>query len=155
MRQGVADPLAIIDIGSNSARLVIYQREAAGQWRILGSARQALRLVREVDMDRQLSAEAIAATIRTLSEFRSIIRAYGVARIIAVATAAVRDAGNGRDLIDRARVELGLRIEVIDSNKEAHYGCIGGIRALPVNDGIAFDLGGGSVQIVQFQKRAP
>jgi exopolyphosphatase/guanosine-5'-triphosphate,3'-diphosphate pyrophosphatase len=151
----LADPLAIIDIGSNSARLVIYQRENTGQLRILGSARQALRLVREVDRGRLLSPEAIASTLRTLAEFLSIIGAYGAKHTVAVATAAVRDADNGKELIERVRVELGLQIKLIDSNKEAHYGCIGGIRSLPVNDGVLFDLGGGSVQIVEFQKRRP
>lgn len=155
IRHVFTDPLAIIDIGSNSARLVIYQRETTGQLRILGSARQSLRLVHEVDRDRRLSAEAMATTLRTLAEFRSIVRAYGARRIIAFATAAMRDADNGSDLIERARLELGLRIEVIDAIKEAHYGCIGGIRALPVNDRIAFDLGGGSVQIIEFQERRP
>ena len=155
IRHDFQDPLAIIDIGSNSARLVVYQLETTGQMRILGSARQALRLVHEVDRDGRFSAETIARTLRTLAEFRSITRAYGARRIVAVATAAMRDAQNGGDLSERARVELGLRIEVIDSKKEAYYGCIGGIRALPVHDGIAFDLGGGSVQIVEFRERRP
>jgi len=151
----VTDPLAIIDIGSNSARLVIYQRESTGQLRILGSARQARRLVHEVDRGRRLSAKSITATLQTLAEFRSMIRAYGAKRIVAVATAAMRDADNGNELTDRARVQLGLRIDVIDSGKEGYYGCVGGIRALPVGDGIVFDLGGGSVQIVEFQNRRP
>src|SRR5262245_35055657 len=155
MHNANSDPLAIIDIGSNSARLVIYQREASGQLRILGSARQSLRLVHEVDRDRRLSSEAIASTLRTLAEFHSMIRACEAKRTIAVATAAMRDADNGSELIEQARVEFGLRIEVIDSNKEGHYGCIGGIRALPVNDGVVFDLGGGSVQIVEFRHRKP
>jgi exopolyphosphatase/guanosine-5'-triphosphate,3'-diphosphate pyrophosphatase len=154
-RPDLQDPVAIIDIGSNSARLVVYQGERTGQFRILGSARESLRLVREVDRDQRLSAEAIATTLRTLTEFRSITKAYGARHIVAVATAAMRDADNGKDLINRARAELGLRIEVIDSKKEAHYGCIGGIGALPVNDGVVFDLGGGSVQIIEFQQRRP
>ena len=108
-----------------------------------------------MDRRRRLSAEAIATTLRTLTEFRAIIRAYGARHIVAVGTAAMRDADNGSEVIARVRAELGLRIEVIDSNKEAHYGCIGGISALPVNDGIVFDLGGGSVQIVEFQARRP
>jgi exopolyphosphatase/guanosine-5'-triphosphate,3'-diphosphate pyrophosphatase len=155
MRALIQHPLAIIDIGSNSARLVVYQQESAGQLRILASARQSLGLVREVDSGGRLSSEALAVTLRTLSEFRSVIRAHGAGRVVAVATAAVRDAENGRELVDRARTELGLRIDVIDSGKEGHYGCIGGIRSLPVNDGVVFDLGGGTVQLVEFRDRRP
>src|SRR5262249_15223243 len=76
-------------------------------------------------------------------------------RVIAVATAAMRDAQNGLELIERVRVELGLSLDLIDSNKEAYYGCLGGIRALPVTDGILFDVGGGSAQIVEFHGRRP
>jgi exopolyphosphatase/guanosine-5'-triphosphate,3'-diphosphate pyrophosphatase len=154
-RDDLNDPIAVIDIGSNSARLTIYQKQSTGQLRVIGNARQPLRLVREVDRGRQLSVEAISVTLRTLADFRSMIRAYNAGHIVAVATAAIRDANNGKELIERARVELGLQIDVIDSHKEAYYGCVGGIRGLPVQDGIAFDLGGGSVQIVEFQNRRP
>jgi len=150
-----ADSLAVIDIGSNSARLVIYRREAGGQLRILGSARQSLGLVREVDRTRRLSTKAMATTIRALADFRSMVRAYGAPRLFAVATAAMREADNGHELISRARLELGLRIDLIDAGKEGYYGAMGGIRALPVKDGIVFDLGGGSVQVVPFQDRQP
>jgi exopolyphosphatase/guanosine-5'-triphosphate,3'-diphosphate pyrophosphatase len=154
-RDNLNDSIAVIDIGSNSARLAIYQRESTGQLRVIGNARQPLRLVREVDRGRQLSVEAISVTLRTLADFRSMIRAYNARHIVAVATAAMRDAENCQQVIERARVELGLQIDVIDSHKEAYYGCVGGIRSLPVHDGIAFDLGGGSVQIVEFQNRRP
>jgi exopolyphosphatase/guanosine-5'-triphosphate,3'-diphosphate pyrophosphatase len=154
-RTGSAGRLAVIDIGSNSARLVVYQRETGSQLRILGSGRQSLRLVREVDRDRRLSVEAIANALKALSDFRSMSEAYGVPRVFAIATAAMRDADNGRELIVRARRELGLRIELIDAAKEAYYGALGGIRALPVNHGVLFDLGGGSVQVVQFKDRRP
>jgi exopolyphosphatase / guanosine-5'-triphosphate,3'-diphosphate pyrophosphatase len=133
----------------------VYHPESAGEVRILASARRQLGLVREVDRGRRLSSKAIASTLRTLAEFRSVIRAHGARRVVAVATAAVRDANNGHELINRARAELGMRIELIDWGKEALYGCIGGVRGLPVNDGIMFDLGGGSVQIVEFQDRRP
>src|SRR5262249_32482125 len=151
MHKVLPDPIAIIDIGSNSARLVIYTREASGQLRILGSARNGLRLVRDVDRQHRLSEESMATTLRTLGEFRSISRAYGATRILAVATAAMRDAQNGKELIAQARKQLGLDIAVITAGREAYYGCLGGIRALPVVDGMLFDLGGGSVQIVEFQ----
>jgi len=150
-----SEPLAIIDIGSNSARLVIYQREAAGQFRILWSARSPLRLVRDVDRDRRLSLESIAATLRVLTDFRAMIRASGARRVVAVATAAMRDADNAQALMRQVRSELGLHIDLIDAREEAYLGALGGIRALPVNQGVLFDLGGGSIQIVRFNNRRP
>src|ERR1041385_6382172 len=147
MHQVFQDPLAVIDIGSNSARLVIYTYETTGHLRILGSARHALRLVRDMDRRRRLSAEAIKTAMRALNEFRSVIDAHAARRVIAVATAAMRDAVNGSELIEQARVDFGFDIQVIDSNKEGYYGCLGGIRGLPVHEGIVFDLGGGSMQI--------
>jgi exopolyphosphatase/guanosine-5'-triphosphate,3'-diphosphate pyrophosphatase len=154
-KQATADPIAVIDIGSNSARLVIYHRENGGQLRILGSSRAALRLVRDVDRDRRLSPESMEATLKALADFHAMILAYGARRTVVVATAAVRDAGNAMELIERARTETGLRIELIDAKKEAYHGALGGIRALPVNRGALFDLGGGSVQIIEFHNRTP
>src|SRR5262245_27093745 len=123
MRSNFPNSIAVIDIGSNSARLVVYTREDTGVLRIVGSARQALRLVAEVDHHHRFTPEAIELTLRALADFRSMIRAFGAKRVIAVATAATRSAENGMDLIERARNELGLDIEMIDSNKEAYYGC--------------------------------
>jgi exopolyphosphatase/guanosine-5'-triphosphate,3'-diphosphate pyrophosphatase len=145
--------VAVIDIGSNSARVVAYRRDAAGRLRILASSRAALRLVRDVDRARRLSQESIARALDTLADFRALAEGAGATRIRAVATAAMRDAANGPALIERVRRELGLSLEVIDGAAEARYGFQGGIQGLPVDDGQLFDLGGGSLQVTRFRER--
>jgi exopolyphosphatase/guanosine-5'-triphosphate,3'-diphosphate pyrophosphatase len=143
----------VIDIGSNSARVVVYRRDAAGRLRMLAGSRAALRLVRDVDRGRRLSDESIERALRALADFRALAEGAGATRIQAVATAAMRDAVNGPQFIERARRELGLLLEVIDGEAEARYGFLGAIQGLPVDDGQLFDLGGGSMQVIRFRER--
>jgi exopolyphosphatase / guanosine-5'-triphosphate,3'-diphosphate pyrophosphatase len=65
----------------------------------------------------------------------------------------MRDAENGRQLIQRIRRELGIKVEIIDGDREARYGFLGAVRGLPVGSGLLFDLGGGSMQITRFANR--
>ena len=143
----------MIDIGSNSARVVVYRRDAAGRLRILAGSRAALRLVRDVDRGRRLSDESIERALRALADFRALAQGAGAVQVMAVATAAMRDAVNGPQLIERVRRELGLPLEVIDGEAEARYGFLGAIQGLPVDDGQLFDLGGGSMQVTRFRER--
>jgi len=148
-------PVAVIDIGSNSGRVVVYAQDAAGQLRILAGTRAALRLVRDVDEAKEMSPESIERTIEALRDFRAIALGAGASRIVAVATAALRDASNEATLLRRVRRELGIRIEIIDGEREAEYGFQGAVRGLPVERGVLFDMGGGSMQITRFRARRP
>jgi exopolyphosphatase/guanosine-5'-triphosphate,3'-diphosphate pyrophosphatase len=143
----------VIDIGSNSGRVVVYRRDAAGRLRILSTTRAALRLVRDVDEDRRFHPESIERTLGALADFRAMALGAGAREIRVVATAAMRDATNGADLIERAWRELGLEIEVIDGNREAWFGVLGALHGLPVDHGAIFDLGGGSMQVTLFRER--
>ena len=147
-------PVAVIDIGSNSARVVVYEAEASGHLRIRASTRAALRLVRDVDAQHRLSEDAMARAMEALRDFRAIALGAGAARVVAVATAAMRDADNGALFLERVRRELGIEVELIDGEREARYGFIGAVRGLPVDDGLAFDMGGGSMQVSRFRGRA-
>lgn len=146
-------PVAVIDIGSNSGRVVVYRRDAAGRLRIVASSRAALRLVRDVDLRHRLGREAIERALAALADFRAIALGAGATRIVGVATAAMRDASNGPALLERVRRELGLELDVIDGDAEARYGFLGGIQGLPVDDGMLFDMGGGSMQVSCFARR--
>jgi exopolyphosphatase / guanosine-5'-triphosphate,3'-diphosphate pyrophosphatase len=147
------EPVAVLDIGSNSARVVVFDRDAAGTFRIRAGTRAALRLVRDVDRRHELSEETMARVMEALRDFRAIALGAGAKRIVAVATAAMRDAENGDQLIKRIRRELGIKVEIIDGDKEARYGFLGAVRGLPVHSGLLFDLGGGSMQLTRFQRR--
>ena len=147
-------PVAVIDIGSNSARVVVYEQEAAGHLRIRAGSRAALRLVSDVDSQRRLSEDTMARAMDVLRDFRAIALGAGAERVVAVATAAMRDADNGMVFLERVRRELGIEVELIDGAREARYGFIGAVRGLPVDDGLVFDMGGGSMQVSRFRGRA-
>jgi exopolyphosphatase / guanosine-5'-triphosphate,3'-diphosphate pyrophosphatase len=146
--------VAVIDIGSNSARVVAYGLDAAGQLRILANSRAALRLVRDVDRGHRLGPETVEAVVDTLRDFRALALGAGAEKIMGVATAALRDAENGPALMERLRGELGFPVEVIEGEAEARYGFLGGVRGMPVEHGLLFDLGGGSLQVTRFFQRA-
>lgn len=153
MPQATRQQVAVIDIGSNSGRVVVYSVRPDGHLHILASSRASLRLVRELDETHRLSAEAIARTLDALRDFCAIARGAGARRVLAVATAAVRDAENGPPFIRRVFEELGIRVRVLSGKEEAHYGFLGAVRGLPVKDGVFFDVGGGSMQVSLFQGR--
>jgi exopolyphosphatase/guanosine-5'-triphosphate,3'-diphosphate pyrophosphatase len=154
MSEPTPAPVAVIDIGSNSARVAVYEPEASGHLRIRASTRAALRLVRDVDAQHRLSEGSMARAMDALRDFRAIALGAGARRMVAVATAAMRDADNGALFLERVRRELGIEVELIDGEREARYGFVGAVRGLPVDDGLVFDMGGGSMQVSRFHGRA-
>ena len=148
-----SEVVAVIDIGSNSGRVVVFKRDGSRHLRLLAGSRASLRLVRDVDARGELSEETMARTTEALRDFQSIAKGAGAKRIVAVATAAMRDAANGTLFAERLRRELGIRVEIIGGLAEARYGFAGAIRGLTVKDGLLFDLGGGSLQVTPFASR--
>jgi exopolyphosphatase / guanosine-5'-triphosphate,3'-diphosphate pyrophosphatase len=145
--------VAVIDIGSNSGRVVVFERDGSNHLRLLAGSRASLRLVHDVDERAALSEATMSHTMEALRDFRAIATGAGATHIVAVATAAMRDAGNGALFVERVRRELGIRIRIIGGLPEARYGFAGAVRGLAVSDGLLFDLGGGSIQISRFSHR--
>ena len=148
-----SDPIAVIDIGSNSGRVMVFERDASTHLRLLAGSRAPLRLVRDVDARGQLSEATMARTMEALRDFHAIATGAGARHIVAVATAAMRDAANGALFAERLRRELGIRIDIIGGLTEARFGFAGAVRGLAVSNGVLFDLGGGSMQITRFARR--
>jgi exopolyphosphatase/guanosine-5'-triphosphate,3'-diphosphate pyrophosphatase len=148
-----AAPVAVIDIGSNSGRVMVYRPERGGHLHVLAGSRASLRLVRDLDETGRIPAESLDRAFEALRDFRSIARGSGVRRIVAAGTSALRDAANGRAFIRRVRRELGLRILTLSGVEEARYGFLGAVGGLPVEHGGLFDLGGGSLQVGRFRDR--
>jgi exopolyphosphatase/guanosine-5'-triphosphate,3'-diphosphate pyrophosphatase len=147
------DVVAVIDIGSNSGRVMVFERDTSRHLRLLAGSRASLRLVHDVDASGALSDATMARTIEALRDFQAIATGAGARHIVAVATAAMRDATNGALFVERLRRELGIRIEIIGGRTEARYGFAGAVSGLAVSDGLLFDLGGGSLQITRFARR--
>jgi exopolyphosphatase/guanosine-5'-triphosphate,3'-diphosphate pyrophosphatase len=145
--------LGVIDIGSNSGRVMVARVLGAAHLDVLGDARSPLRLVRDVANGGRLTSETIERTIRIVRGFVAVATTVGADRTLAVATAAVREAINGDELIERVRMELGIPVDIADGAEEARYGFFGAVHGLPVEHGIVLDVGGGSLQLVHFRAR--
>jgi exopolyphosphatase/guanosine-5'-triphosphate,3'-diphosphate pyrophosphatase len=148
-------PLAVIDIGSNSGRMVVFRFRDGGHLDILEDARAPLRLARSLREGDRLGSEAIERTLEALQDFRAVALGAGAHRTLAVATAAVRDAEDGEELLRRAREEVGVDLRLIAGDREAVFGFLGAVHDLPVSDGIVMDIGGGSMELTRFASRRP
>jgi exopolyphosphatase/guanosine-5'-triphosphate,3'-diphosphate pyrophosphatase len=146
-------PVAVIDVGSNSARIVVYRLEGGVSTQILASSRGSLRLVRELDETHRLSDEAIARALEALQDFRAIAQGAGADRVFTLATAAVRDAQNGPEFIAKVKKRLDLDVRILSGEEEARFGFLGAVGGLPVDHGVLFDVGGGSMQVTRFRHR--
>lgn len=136
---------AIIDIGSNSVRLVVY----AGPRRnpaIIFNEKVMAGLGRALDTTGKIADEAMARAVSALERFQYVATQMQVSQIICVATAAVRDADNGADFSAQV-ANLGIQMEIISGLEEAETAALGVISAVPDADGIIGDLGGGSLDL--------
>ncbi|MBS0478893.1 MAG: Ppx/GppA family phosphatase [Proteobacteria bacterium] len=137
----------IIDIGSNSIRLVVYQGPARLPATLFNEKVMA-GLGRGLADDNRLAPNAVALAVETLQRFAALAREMEVASLRTVATAAVRDAANGGDLLDAA-ARVGLPVELLSGEQEAIAAGMGVLSAIPDADGIVGDLGGGSLELVR------
>lgn len=141
-----SSPVAVVDIGSNSVRLVIYDR----LWRspaTLFNEKSLCAIGRHMVTTGRLDEDGTEAAIAALRRFREITAALGVSRVDAVATAAVRDAKNGNEFVVRARDALGSPIKILTGEEEARLAAEGVLAAIPDADGVVGDLGGGSLEL--------
>jgi exopolyphosphatase/guanosine-5'-triphosphate,3'-diphosphate pyrophosphatase len=145
--------LGVIDIGSNSGRVITACVSGASHIEVIADAGSPLRLVRDVARSGRLSQETIERTIEIVRGFKAVAVGAGAERTTAVATAAVREASNGEALIERARTELDIPVDIADGEQEAKLGFLGAVHGLPVEHGIVLDVGGGSLQLVHFRNR--
>jgi exopolyphosphatase/guanosine-5'-triphosphate,3'-diphosphate pyrophosphatase len=144
---GDASRVAVIDVGSNSVRLVVYDR--IGRTPIpLFNERLLCGLGRGVAETGRLDAEAVERALEALRRFAALVRAMHVERVEAVATAAVREAGDGAAFVARVAKLTGLDIRVLSGEEEARYSALGVLAAAPGAVGLMGDLGGGSLEVV-------
>ena len=114
-------PIAIVDLGSNSARVVVVDHPIPGVIDIIAEERLDLRLAAELDEHGCLSERGIATTIDAVAEFAAFARETGAASIRVVATAAIRSALNRAELLARAHAELGPSVVLGDDSHVAPY----------------------------------
>ncbi|QWG11327.1 exopolyphosphatase [Bradyrhizobium sediminis] len=142
-----ASSVAVIDIGSNSVRLVVYESMARSLTTIFNE-KALCGLGREVQTTGLLAPDAVAKALTSLQRFRALCRVMKVGRVYAIATAACRDARNGPDFIARAERTCGCPIEILSGPREAHLSALGVVSGVHNPDGIVGDLGGGSLELI-------
>jgi exopolyphosphatase/guanosine-5'-triphosphate,3'-diphosphate pyrophosphatase len=140
-------PLAVIDIGSNSVRLVVYEGLTRSPTELFNE-KALCGLGREVQSTGLLAADAVEHALATLKRFRALCDRMGVKRTLAIATAACRDAKNGRAFISFAERILKTGIDVLSGSREAEMTALGVISGVHHADGVVGDLGGGSLELV-------
>ena len=146
----VSDLTGIIDIGSNSVRLVVY----AGRTRtpaVIFNEKVMAGLGRGLANDGKLGDGAMRTATAALARFALLAKDMGVADLRTVATAAVREARNGERFVAAVRDRCGLAIDVISGDAEARGAALGVIAGIPDADGIVGDLGGGSLELIRVE----
>ena len=143
-------PVAVVDIGSNSVRLVVYDGLRRSPTPVFNE-KILCGLGKGVAITGRLSEEGVVRALAALRRFRALTRQIGAKQVFAVATAAAREAKNGEDFIDRAEEAVGAGIDVLSGKEEARYAALGVIAGIPEADGIAGDLGGGSLELIDIK----
>ncbi len=141
-------PLGVLDIGSNSIRLVGYSGSARTPLPIYNE-RAFCRLGEVVSATGRIEGNPYDLAIMTLRRFRAIGKRLGIGHLAAFATAAVRDADNRAEFVAEAEAILGYKIRVLSGEEEAVFSADGVMLAMPGADGIVADLGGGSLELAR------
>jgi exopolyphosphatase/guanosine-5'-triphosphate,3'-diphosphate pyrophosphatase len=152
MEQG--ERLAVIDLGSNSFRLVVFTA-GEGWWKRTDEIYEPVRIGQGLMASGKLGEEPMQRALATLDVFAHFCRASGLGgdAVDAVATSAIRDAANADGFLERARERLGLPIRVLSREEEARYGYLAAANSTTLTRGCVLDLGGGSLQLVDVAER--
>lgn len=145
---GSSHRVAVIDIGTNSTRLLVAD-VAGGQVTEVERRSRVTRLGRGVDLSGQLSEEAIEAVCDALADYISIYREAGAEEVEAIATSAVRDAANGGAFVAELRERFALTASVLDGEREAQLTYLGATSERPpAEPTLVIDIGGGSTELI-------
>jgi exopolyphosphatase / guanosine-5'-triphosphate,3'-diphosphate pyrophosphatase len=139
-------PVAVVDIGSNSVRLIVYDGLRRSPSPIFNE-----KVLCGLGISNLLDESAVARALLALRRFRTLINQIGVDDTFTVATAAVREADNGKDFVREAEKALGSRIDILSGKEEARFAALGVIASIPGADGFVGDLGGGSLELIDIK----
>ena len=144
---------AVIDLGSNSFRLVVYDWEPGGPWTLSDEIREAVRISAGMGDTGMLQPEAIERAVSTAEVFAAFCRASGIEDVVPVGTSAIRDAHNRDEVLELITERTGLEVRVLSGAEEAYYGYLAVANSTTLADGFAIDMGGGSIQLAHLEGR--
>lgn len=140
---------AVVDLGSNSVRLVVYEGRNRNPVAIFNE-KAVLRLGRGLQSTGRLHEEGVAQALTVMHRYHAVARAMGAAPFEVLATAAVRDASNGPDFVTALRARMpGVPIRILSGEQEAEFSAAGVLCGIPAADGVLADIGGGSLELVR------
>jgi exopolyphosphatase/guanosine-5'-triphosphate,3'-diphosphate pyrophosphatase len=155
--QGSHKQVAVVDLGSNSWRLVVftYAEPPNAWWKLTDEIYETVRIGAGLAASGRLSDDAIARGMETLGVFARFSRANGLGPedVHVVATSAIRDAENGDQFLTDAQHATGFRIETLSAQDEARFGYVAAVNTTTLTDGVVLDIGGGSMQLTHVQDR--
>lgn len=147
------EKIAIIDLGSNSLRLVLVDILEGGYFSVVDELKETVRLAQDMELDGFLQPARVAQAVKTLKMFRRLCDANKVEKIYAYATAAVRRAKNQRGFLDEVLATTGIKLKVLYDDEEAQLVYQGVINSMDIPRGIIMDIGGGSTQFVYYNRK--
>jgi exopolyphosphatase/guanosine-5'-triphosphate,3'-diphosphate pyrophosphatase len=145
--------IAVVDVGSNSLRLVVFERLGSTLMPLLNE-KVMCALGRGIAVTGRLSPEGIELAFANLQRFVALARALGVDHLAVIATAAVREAEDGRAFAAEAERQCGVPVRIVEGGEEARLSAAGVLAGIRDVDGVVGDLGGGSVEVVRVDSAA-
>lgn len=141
-----AKPVAVLDIGSNSVRLVVYERHARALTPLYNE-KSACALGRGVGQTGRLADANVAQALGAIKRFALVARMMRVGKVHVLATSAVRDAANRQEFVSAVEALMETKVNVLTGEQEAHFAALGAVAGIPGFFGVVGDLGGGSLEL--------
>jgi len=144
---------AIIDIGSNSARMAIFEKSSRFAFHLVNETKSRVRIGEGAYNDGGILQEpALKRAYTALEEFGHIIKSFQCSKTLCIATSALRDAPNASTFINQIRNDLNIHIKIIEGTKEAYFGAVGALNYLKeIKEAVTIDIGGGSTELAKIE----
>src|SRR5260370_16292672 len=142
------EPVAIVEIGSNSVRVVAYESHSRSPTSTFNE-KALCGLGRGVATTGLLPEDAVAKALAALQRFKVLCDTMRIGDVRCIATAAVRDAANGPQFLDLAERAIGCKIKLLSGQQEARLSALGVVSSIHNPDGLVGDLGGGSLELTE------
>lgn len=147
------DKKAIIDIGSNTIRLVVYSYSPSNGLVEHHNFKMVARLSMYIQQNGELSEDGIIVLIETLKKFKEILLAIQVDDVFAAATAAIRQASNREEIVALVEKEIGFQLMVLSTDQEAYFGYLAVTHTTNIHTAVTIDMGGGSTEVTYFENK--
>jgi exopolyphosphatase/guanosine-5'-triphosphate,3'-diphosphate pyrophosphatase len=145
--------LAVIDLGSNSFRLIVVEYVPRLSFRVVDEVQESVRLSEGMAEANIMRVSAMDRAARAVQIYAAFCRASGISDITAVGTSAIRDAKNQERFLARLHTETGISVRVLSGEEEAYYGYLAAVNSTTLENGFVIDLGGGSFEITRVENR--